>query len=92
MFDLSRVQAAMKELGFDGWLLYDFRGLNILARRIVGLSEEQMLSRRWIYFLPARGEPRSTALIARPHEFATSAAPIPAHRVRLVTSGMWEYG
>ena len=33
VFDLSAIQAAMLEQRVDGWLLYDFRGLNILARR-----------------------------------------------------------
>ena len=47
MFDLTAVQNAIASLGFDGWLLYDFRGLNMLARRIVGLSDDLMLSRRW---------------------------------------------
>jgi Xaa-Pro aminopeptidase len=58
MFDLNAVQAALRDLGMDGWLLYDFRGLNVLARRVIGLSSEAMLSRRWFYFVPARGEPR----------------------------------
>jgi Xaa-Pro dipeptidase len=57
MFDLTAVQAAIGQLGFDGWLLYDFRGLNVLAQRIVGLADSH-LSRRWFYFIPARGEPR----------------------------------
>ena len=54
MFDLSAVQTALQQLGFDGWLLYDFRGLNVLARRVIGLGGG-MLSRRWFYFVPARG-------------------------------------
>src|SRR3954466_606679 len=58
MFDLASVQAAIQQLGFDGWLLYDFRGLNILARRVIGLNPEHILSRRWFYFVPAHGEPR----------------------------------
>ena len=28
MFDLPAVQRAIRECGVDGWLLYDFRGLN----------------------------------------------------------------
>ena len=47
MFDLPAVQAAIRAQGFDGWLLYDFRGSNILAQRIVGLAEKK-LSRRWL--------------------------------------------
>lgn len=57
MFDLSAVQAAIREAGCDGWLLYDFRGQNILAQRVAGVSEKK-LSRRWFYFVPASGEPR----------------------------------
>jgi Xaa-Pro aminopeptidase len=57
MFDLTAVQNALKDQGADGWLLYDFRGLNVLARRVLGISPEAILSRRWFYFVPARGEP-----------------------------------
>jgi Xaa-Pro aminopeptidase len=56
MFDLNAVQAAIREAGCDGWLLYDFRGLNLLAQRVAGVMPK--LSRRWFYFVPARGEPK----------------------------------
>jgi Xaa-Pro dipeptidase len=58
MFDLSAVQAALQQAGLDGWLLYDFRGLNVLARRVLDIPAEGHLTRRWFYFIPARGEPR----------------------------------
>jgi Xaa-Pro dipeptidase len=58
MFELAAVQAALRDEGVDGWLLYDFRGLNVLARRVVQMAEGGMLSRRWFYFVPAQGEPR----------------------------------
>ena len=32
MFDLAQTQAAIGQCGFDGWLHYDFRGSNLLAR------------------------------------------------------------
>lgn len=67
MFDLTAVQNAISTLGFDGWLLYDFRGLNMLARRIIGLPDEQMLSRRWFYFVPPKGEPRKLVHRIEPH-------------------------
>ena len=57
MFDLAAVQAALQESGLDGWLLYDFRGSNILAQRVVDLAEKK-LSRRWFYYVPAKGEPK----------------------------------
>ena len=58
MFNLSAIQKALADFGFDGWLLYDFRGSNVLARRIVDLEAQTPGSRRWFYFIPAQGEPR----------------------------------
>src|SRR5215210_7858871 len=58
MIDVLAMQTALHQFRLDGWLLYDFRGLNVLARRVVKLPAEQMLSRRWFYFIPATGEPR----------------------------------
>ncbi|MEI6686824.1 MAG: aminopeptidase P family protein, partial [Planctomycetota bacterium] len=57
MFSLEKIQEKLKEFGFDGWLLYDFRFCNPLARRVLGLSEKLFLSRRWFYFIPASGDP-----------------------------------
>jgi len=67
MFDLAAVQRAIQDLGLDGWLLYDFRGLNVLARRVIGLDDRTMLSRRWFCFVPARGEPRKLVHRIEPH-------------------------
>ena len=57
MFDLPAVQTALREHKLDGWLLYDFRQINILAARIAGTTEAHR-SRRWAYFIPATGEPK----------------------------------
>jgi len=70
---LPAIQSAIQQLGFDGWLLYDFRGLNVLARRVLGLATDAMLSRRWFYFIPARGEPRK--LVHRIESGALDAFP-----------------
>lgn len=56
MFDLAAIQSAIKEQSFDGWLLYDFRNLNVLAARVVETNPK--LSRRWAYFIPAQGQPK----------------------------------
>ena len=58
MFDLSRIQAALTEFGADGWLLYDFRGSNVLARRILGFEDRHVGSRRFFYWIPAHGTPQ----------------------------------
>jgi Xaa-Pro dipeptidase len=67
MFDLAAVQSALQQQGVDGWLLYDFRGLNVLARRVLGISTEAILSRRWFYYVPAKGEPRKLVHKIEPH-------------------------
>lgn len=56
-FDLSRIQQELQSQGIDGWLLYDFRGSNPLARRILKFSEGSLSSRRYVYGIPATGEP-----------------------------------
>lgn len=57
MFDLSSIQSALGEFGLDGWLLYDFRGLNVLATRVLGFDSQAIFSRRWLYWIPADGQP-----------------------------------
>jgi Xaa-Pro aminopeptidase len=73
MFDLDAVQSALQEFGFDGWLLYDFRGLNILATRVLGFDADASFSRRWLYWIPAQGEPRK--LVHRIEDFALDHLP-----------------
>ena len=34
---VARIQAELGRLGLDGWLLYDFRGLNPVAGGLLGL-------------------------------------------------------
>lgn len=58
MLDLDAVQKALCDFGLDGWLLYDFRGLNVLARRVLGLDGHGLQSRRFLYMIPAHGPPR----------------------------------
>jgi len=62
-FDLAAVQAEVREAGLDGWLLYDFRGINPLAGRVLDFPEGGHRTRRWFYFVPAAGEP--TKLVHR---------------------------
>jgi Xaa-Pro dipeptidase len=57
MFDLNAVQQSLSEFGLDGWLFYDFRGANILARRVLGVDQKGLSSRRFFYFVPAKGSP-----------------------------------
>jgi Xaa-Pro aminopeptidase len=52
---LPALQAALEQAGLDGWLLYDFHGLNPVA---VGMLElPGMTTRRFFVYIPRRGEP-----------------------------------
>jgi Xaa-Pro aminopeptidase len=57
MFDLGAIQRSLTEFGLDGWLLYDFRASNVLARRVLDMEARPAGSRRFLYMIPARGEP-----------------------------------
>jgi Xaa-Pro dipeptidase len=52
---LPEIQRALSEAGVDGWLLYDFRGLNPIAAGLMRL--EGMTSRRVFVFVPTTGTP-----------------------------------
>ncbi|MEC9353465.1 MAG: aminopeptidase P family protein, partial [Planctomycetota bacterium] len=56
-FELEKMQAELKEAGLDGWLFYDFRGLDPIAHSILRFSPGKMGTRRWFFFVPAEGEP-----------------------------------
>src|SRR3954462_8409112 len=58
--DIDAVQAALRADGLDGWLLYDFRGLNPIAADVtaVGRQGGHLATRRWSSLIPATGEPR----------------------------------
>ena len=56
--DIAAVQAALREDGLDGWLLYDFRGVNPVAARLTGIAGSgHMATRRWYYMIPREGMP-----------------------------------
>ena len=52
---LPDVQNALASAGVDGWLLYDFRGLNPIAGGLLRL--DGMTTRRAFAFVPTRGTP-----------------------------------
>jgi len=58
--DIAAVQKALAADGIDGWLLYDFRGLNPIAVAVTHLNDQggHLATRRWFYLIPATGEPR----------------------------------
>ena len=55
---LPAIQAALREGGLDGWLLYDLHARNPVAGRLLALGE---LSRRYFVLVPAEGDPVALA-------------------------------
>ena len=70
--NVAAVQAALTADGIDGWLLYDFRGLNPIAAELtlVAHQEGHLASRRWYYLIPAVGEPRGLVHSIERHTLA----------------------
>jgi len=71
--DITAMQAALAEQNLDGWLLYDFRGSNPIARSVIGFDESQIGTRRWFYLIPRSGEPVGILHVIEPH--AVKGAP-----------------
>jgi Xaa-Pro aminopeptidase len=59
-FQLHEIQSDLRAAKLDGWLFYDFRGRDPIAHRILDLPNA-MRTRRWFYFVPAKGTPRKLA-------------------------------
>jgi len=55
--DIQAMQSDLRAARIDGWLFYDFRGRDPIAQGILKLPEG-MRTRRWFYFVPAKGEPK----------------------------------
>lgn len=55
---IEHIQQRLRDTGLDGWLLYNFRGTNVFATKILEMPADVFLSRRHFYFIPAIGEPR----------------------------------
>src|SRR5216683_5864592 len=55
--DIPGIQRDLRAAKLDGWLFYDFRGRDPIAQHTLDLPEG-MRTRRWFYFVPAKGTPK----------------------------------
>ena len=55
--DLSAIQQALRERNMDAWLFYDHHHRDPIAYRVLGLPDGLMVTRRWFYVIPAKGDP-----------------------------------
>jgi Xaa-Pro dipeptidase len=66
----ARIKDVQKQLAkekIDGWLLYDFHGINTLAREFLKIDPELMVTRRFFYWIPSDGEPVKILHTIEPH-------------------------
>ncbi len=55
--NIQGIQTDLRAAKLDGWLFYDFRGRDPIAQHILSLPDV-MRTRRWYYFVPAKGTPK----------------------------------
>lgn len=55
--NLPAIQAALRERNMDAWLFYDHHHRDPIAYRVLGIPAGLMVTRRWFYVIPAKGEP-----------------------------------
>ena len=55
--DLSAIQQALRERNIDAWLFYDHHHRDPISYRVLGLPDGLMVTRRWYYLIPAKGDP-----------------------------------
>jgi len=75
MSKIEEIQSALRAREIDAWLFFDHHHRDAIAYRILGLPESLMVSRRWFYLIPARGEP--SKLVHRIEPFYLDSLPGP---------------
>src|SRR5437899_1239756 len=55
--NLPAIQAVLRERNMDAWLFYDHHHRDPIAYRVLGIPAGLMVTRRWFYVIPAKGEP-----------------------------------
>ena len=64
---IADVQSHLQQEQIDGWLLFDFHGQNPLARDFLQVSPDHLITRRYFYWIPSRGEPIQLLHQIEPH-------------------------
>ncbi len=75
MPDIARIQQTLRATGADGWLLCDFHNRDKIGYQVLGLDFAKFTSRRWFYWIPARGEPVRLCSKVEPNRLAGLPGP-----------------
>lgn len=54
---IQEVQDQLKKRQIDGWLLYEFHGVNSIASNFLQIPPERIATRRLFYWIPREGNP-----------------------------------
>lgn len=57
--NISEIQKILQHTKLDGWLLYDYKGSNSVAHRVLQIPSQTMITRRFFVWIPAVGETKS---------------------------------
>jgi Xaa-Pro dipeptidase len=68
---IQSIQQALRDEHLSGWLFYDFRKSNPLAYQVLGMSLNELYTRRWFYFVPASGTPVALVSAVESHVLRT---------------------
>ncbi len=68
--DIPKIQSLIQKKGIDGWLLFDFRGSNELAHEILHIPAAAHLTRRFFYYVPAKGQATKIVSAIEAHNLA----------------------
>ena len=64
---IQDVQRHLQKEKIDGWLIYDFHRINPFASDFLKLDPDLLVTRRFFYWIPAKGEPTKILHVIEPH-------------------------
>src|SRR5580765_6536535 len=64
---LKEVRSDLVKQDIQGWLLYDYCRSNPLAYTFLGIPSDKMVTRRFFYWIPQRGEPIKIVPLIEPY-------------------------
>lgn len=68
---IDTIQEALKQIpDLDGWLIYNYRKSNPFAYEILGIAENEHITRRFFYWIPREGMPVKIVHAIEPHVVA----------------------
>jgi Xaa-Pro dipeptidase len=54
---IDQIQETLREFNVPAWLFYGFHDRDPIGLRILRFKPDQLATRRWVYLIPAQGEP-----------------------------------